>query len=105
MKKKIYSNVEVSCMFQQMEELTKEDCVEGVFSRSEGGFLFEETVKETRRTRNPKLFKGEFCSLVHRKDGKYQIHMNTIDASKISDPGEQAFKVYSELLKAFKMME
>jgi hypothetical protein len=39
------------------------------------------------------------------QNGKYQIHMKTIDASAIEDRQQLAFNVYSELLTAFKIID
>jgi len=103
MKKKNYSQVNLSCTFQQIEDLTHDQCLNGVFSLTEDGvYCFEESVKGHRDKRNPKLYDGDFCSLVHMQNGKYQIHMKTINASAIQDHNDFAFRVYSDLLNAFK---
>jgi hypothetical protein len=39
------------------------------------------------------------------QNGKYQIHMKTINASAISDRRELAFNVYTELLTAFDVID
>ena len=101
----MYSNVNLACSFQQVEELSENQCLNGVFSKTSEGFRFEEAAKGHRDKRNPKLFDGKFCSLVHMANGKYQIHMKTINASAITDPTEFAFKVFSELLNAFKSID
>lgn len=105
MKKKTYSNVDLSCSFQHVEELENDQCLNGVFSKTENGFRFEESIRGHHDKRNPKLFDGNYCSLVHMQNGKYKIHMKTINASAIRDPSDFAFKVYSELLSAFKVIE
>ena len=105
MNKKIYSNVNLACSFQQVEEIENDQCLNGVFSKTAEGFRFEEAAKGHRVKRNPKLFDGNYCSLVHMQNGRYQIHMKTINASAITDPTNFAFKVYSELLNAFKIID
>lgn len=105
MAKKIYSNTTLTCTLQKSEELHESECLNGVISKTADGFRFEEAVKGHRDKRNPKLFDGNYCSLVHMQNGKYQIHMKTINASAISDPNDFAFKVYSELLSAFKVID
>lgn len=106
MRKKTYSQIELSCTFQQQEELTPEQCINGVISKSEdGNFRFEEAVKGHRHKRNPKLYDGDYCSLVHMQNGKYQIHMKTINASGISDRLKLAFNVYVELITAFNIID
>ena len=55
--------------------------------------------------RNPKLYDGNYISLVHMANGRYQCHMRTINASGNFDRQELAFKVYSELLTAFNIID
>lgn len=105
MQKKTYTNVHLSCSFQQAEELQNDQCLNGVFSKTDTGFRFEEAARGTSCRRNPKLYDGAYCSLVHMQNGKYQIHMKTINASAIENPSDFAFKVYAELLHAFKVIE
>lgn len=105
MQKKKYSNINLDCALQQDTEITNEKCLNGVISKTAEGFRFEEAVRKGRPKRNPKLFDGTFCSLVHMANGKYQIHMKTIDASGITDRNELAFKVYSELLNALNVID
>lgn len=105
MQKKTYNDVQLNCVFQQVSELTDSVCLTGVISRNEGGFRFEEEIKKGRSPRNPKLFDGQYCSLVHMQNGKYQIHMKTINASAIADRNQLAFNVYSELLTAFSIID
>ena len=67
--------------------------------------MFEESCRKHRCPRNPKIFDGQYCSLVHMQNGKYQIHMKTINASSITDRNQFAFNVYSELLTAFSIID
>ena len=105
MQKKTYNGIQLNCVFQQVTELTDSVCLTGIISRNENGFRFEEEIKKGRSPRNPKLFDGQYCSLVHMQNGKYQIHMKTINASAITDRNEFAFRVYSELLNAFSIID
>jgi len=105
MAKKIYTNTTLTCSLQKGEEIHQSECLSGVISMTDGGFRFEESVKGHRDKRNPKLFDGNYCSLVHMQNGKYQIHMKTINASAITDRQDFAFKVYSELLNAFSVID
>ena len=105
MQKKTYTSTNLSCTLQQDTEITIDKCFNGVISKTDDGFRFEEAVRKGRTKRNPKLFDGKFCSLVHMANGKYQIHMKTIDASGITDRQDLAFKVYSELLNAFNIID
>lgn len=105
MQKKTYMSTNLSCTLQQDSEISHEKCLTGVISKTDDGFRFEEAVRKGSPKRNPKLFDGKFCSLVHMQNGKYQIHMKTIDASGISDRQDLAFRVYSELLNAFTIID
>jgi len=104
--KKSYKQVTLNCVMQN-SELTNDICPSGVLSinTSDGSFRFEEAIKQPRPKRNPKLFDGSYCSLVHMQNGKYQIHMKTINATGITDRQDLAFKVYSELLNAFNIID
>ena len=78
----------------------------GVLTRDgDEHFIFEESIQRKSCQRNPKLFDGNYCSLVHMQNGKYQIHMKTINASAIEDRRELAFNVYTELLTAFDIID
>lgn len=105
MKKIEYNNVDLTCSYQQQAmEVSDDLCLHGVMSRQDGKFVFEEAVKCHRAKRNPKIFDGRYCSLVHMRNNKYQIHMKTIDATKVKDVSALAFSVYSELLQAFNIL-
>lgn len=105
MQKKTYKSTNLTCTLQQDSEITSEKCLNGVISKTNDGFLFEEAVRKTSHKRNLKLFEGRYCSLVHMQNGRYQIHMKTIDASSISDRQEIAFRVYSELLDVYNYID
>lgn len=105
MQKKTYNGIQLNCVFQQVTELTDSVCLTGIISRNENGFRFEEEIKKGRSPRNPKLFDGQYCSLVHMQNGRYQIHMKTINASAIADRNQFAFNVYNELLTAFSIID
>lgn len=55
---------------------------------------------------NSRIIKhNQINSLVHMQNGKYQVHLRTINASAITDRNEFAFRVYSELLTAFSIID
>lgn len=105
MKKTVYTAIELSCILQQDSEISIDKCLNGVISSTDKGFRFEEAVRKGRPKRNPKLFDGNYISMVHMQNGKYQCHMKTITASKELDRQELAFKVYSELLNALNIID
>lgn len=77
----------------------------GVLSKDGEGFRFEEAVKIKRPRRNPKLYEGQYVSLVHRSDGKYACSLK-----HIATPGEDfdhhnvAFRIYLELIDALQII-
>lgn len=78
----------------------------GILTRNaEDYYVFEETVRKGRAPRNPKLFDGDYISLVRMQNGKYQCHFKTFDPCDSDDAKELAFKVYAEMINAFKRFE
>lgn len=71
MKKIEYNNVDLTCSLQQVEGVDADLCLHGVMSRQDGKFVFEEAVKCNKDRRNPKIFEGQYCSLVHMRNNKY----------------------------------
>ena len=103
MKKKTYSNVNLTCAFQQAENLENNQCLNGVFSKTSKGFLFEEAIRKGRPPRNPKLFDGKYISMVKMQNGRYQCHLKTMD--KGFEKRTFAEKVYQEIVNALKIIE
>ena len=98
--------IDLKTVMQNDALLVEGQCYTGVLTRdSEDHFVFEESCHCGRSPRNPKLFDGQYCSLVHMQNGKYQIHMKTINASAIADRDQFAFNVYNELLTAFSIID
>ena len=94
MKKKNYSHVNLTCAFQNNGELSDNQCLNGVFTKTDNGFLFEEAVRKGRPPRNPKLFDGKFISMVKMQNGRYQCHLKTMDKGfdkrTFAEEGDQA---------------
>ena len=107
MKKNVNLCIDLKTILQEDTLLNPGQCYRGVLSRTDDDqYLFEEAVRSGKKDRrNPKLFKGNYVSLVHMQNGKYQVHMRTIDASSALDRKELAFQVYSELLEAFHIID
>ena len=107
MKKNTNLCVDLKTRMQEVTLLEVDKCYRGVLSRtSDDQYLFEEAVSSGRLARrNPKLFDGRYVSLVHMQNGKYQVHMRTIDASTAIDRKQLAFSIYSELIDAFDIID
>lgn len=105
MRKKVYMNTTLVCKMQEEKSLEPIKCHSGVISRNpDGSFVFEESVRKVQPRDNPRLFNGQYCALVHMKNGKYKIHMKSIDASQEIDPQVMAYQVYEELLNALNIL-
>lgn len=106
MKKNTLLGIDLKTIMQQTTQLQLGSSYNGVLTRDgEEHYRFEEAVRHRITQRNPKLFAGEYISLVHMRNGRYHCHMKTIHASDVTDRGELAFRIYSELMNAFEMME
>ena len=107
MQKNINLCVDLKTKMQEVTLLEVDKCYRGVLSRTNvDQYLFEEAAISGRTDRrNPKLFDGRYVSLVHMQNGKYQVHMRTIDASAALDRKALGQNVYSELLQAFNIMD
>ena len=105
MNKKSYSNVSLTVRLQQNEPEGWHS-YRGVFTpMGKNQFLFEEAAyRQQAVVRNPKLFVGEYISLVHMQNGRYQVHCRTIMPQPELDMDNLAFKVYSELLTALRQI-
>ena len=106
MKKNVNLCVDLKTVMQNDALPVEGQCYTGVLTRDgEEHFVFEESCHRRSCQRNPKLFDGKYCSLVHMQNGKYQVHLRTINASQVTDRRELAFNVYSELLEALSVMD
>ncbi|MBQ0164273.1 MAG: hypothetical protein KBS75_03630, partial [Bacteroidales bacterium] len=64
MNKRNYSQVELSCVYQQVQDINENQCLNGIISRQgDGKFRFEETIRKGRAPRNPKLYDGTYVSM------------------------------------------
>lgn len=107
MKKTVINNTTITVVLQNAEELSSEQCLNGVISvdPDKKEARFEEVIRKGRPPRNPKLFDGDYISLVRMQNGKYQCHLKTFDPCGTGDAKELAFKVYSEMINAFKRFD
>lgn len=103
MKKTTYSQVDLNCVLQQGDEITTDQCLNGIISRTEKGFRFEETIRKGRPPRNQKLYDGDYISMVRMQNGRYQCHLKTMKDG--FDKEKFAFAVYCELTKAMLILD
>lgn len=106
MKKNTNLCVDLKTVMQNDVLLVEGQSYSGILTRdAEDHFSFEEAVRKGRSPRNPKLFDGDFISLVRMQNGKYQCHLKTFDPCASGDCKELAFKIYAEMINAFKRFE
>ena len=105
MQKKTYNGIQLNCVFQNVTELTDSVCLTGIISRDKGGFRFEEEIKKGRPPRNPKLYDGQYVSLVRMVNGKYQMHAKTMRLEPGFDPSSIAFGFYHDVISALKFID
>ena len=105
MYKQTINNISLQLVMQQPQVIDQPMCLAGVLSKNPDGLCFEESVKIKRPRRNPKLYEGQYVSLVHRSDGKYACSLK-----HIATPGEDfdhhnvAFRIYLELIDALQII-
>ena len=106
MYKQTISNINLQLVMQQPQVVINPSMSHtGVLSKDGDGFRFEEAVKQKRPRRNPKLYEGDYVSLVHRSDGKYACtlkHIATPDED--FDHHNVAFRIYLELIDALQII-
>ena len=108
MYKKVFSNVSLQVVMQQQPEVFNQNiCFTGVLSKHPEGYKFEESVKQKRPRRNPKLYEGQYVSLVHRSDDRYACTLKYIrpkDEDPSFDHHDVAFRIYMELIDALQII-
>lgn len=96
--------VDLKTVLQDDALLQEGKCYNGVLTRDgEDHFRFEESIRKGSAPRNPKLFDGKYLSMVRMQNGKYQLHLKTMDENL--DREKFAFGVYSEITNALKIMD
>ena len=105
MYKQIVNNISLQLVMQQSEVFNQPISYTGVLSKNPDGYRFEQAKKQKRLRRNPKLYEGDYVSLVHRSDGKYACtlkHITTPDED--FDHHNVAFRIYLELIDALQII-
>lgn len=105
MYKQTINNISLQLVMQQPPVADRQKNHQGVLSKHQDGYKFEEAVKIKRPRRNPKLYEGDYVSLVHRSDGKYACtlkHIATPDED--FDHHNVAFRIYLELIDALQII-
>lgn len=106
MYKQTINNISLQLVMQQPQVVINPSMSHaGVLSKNGDGFRFEEAVKQKRPRRNPKLYEGDYVSLVHRSDGKYACNLKHIATpDEDFDHHNVAFRIYLELIDALQII-
>ena len=106
MYKQTINNISLQLVMQQPQVVINPSMSHaGVLSMNGEEFRFEEAVKIKRPRRNPKLYEGQYVSLVHRSDGKYACTLKHIATSDEDfDHHNVAFRIYLELIDALQII-
>ena len=105
MYKQTINNITLQLVMQQPEVMNRPLSHAGVLSKNPDGYRFEESVKCTRPKRNPKLYQGQYESLVHRHDDKYACTLKHIATKEEGfDHHNVAFRIYLELIDALQII-
>ena len=124
MNKKVYQNINLTCVFQNTNPsfmATAEDgssvttnnvaggntaIINGMLSPSkDGGVLFQETLPRRRDIRNNRLYEGTLLNIVRRKDGLYYPFLKAFKPEELSDKTAFAFTIYQELNEALNSID
>ena len=98
-------NASLQLVVQQPQVTDQPMCLAGVLSKNENEFRFEQSVKQKRPRRNPKLYEGQYVSLVHRSDNKYACTLKCITPKTEGfDHHNVAFRTYLELIDALQII-
>ena len=107
MYKQTINNISLQLVMQQPPVADRQKNHQGVLSKHQDGYKFEESVRIKRPRRNPKLYEGQYVSLVHRSDDKYACTLKYIrpkDEDPSFDHHDVAFRIYMELIDALQII-
>ena len=105
MYKQTINNISLQLVMQQPQVTDQPMCLASVLSKNQNEFRFEQSVKQKRPRRNPKLYEGQYVSLVHRSDNKYACTLKCITPKTEGfDHHNVAFRIYLELIDALQII-
>ena len=105
MYKQSINNISLQLVMQQPQVTDQPMCLAGVRSKNQNEFRFEQSVKQKRPRPNPKLYEGQYVSLVHRSDNKYACTLKCITPKTEGfDHHNVAFRIYLELIDALQII-
>ena len=106
MNKKIFQNINLTCVFQNTSNPEPSTVLCGMLSNTaDGNVLFQETLPRRRDIRNARLYQNDHLAVVRRKDGLYYPLLKAFKPEELADKATLAFKIYSELSEALNSIE
>jgi hypothetical protein len=103
MQKNVNLCVDLKTVMQNDALPVEGQCYNGVLSRDGvDHFIFEESCQKRRCQRNPKLFDGNYVSMVRKQNGKYQFYMKTLADNFNRD--NLAYSIYAEVSAAVQIL-
>lgn len=124
MNKKVYQNINLTCVFQntnpnfgnngvnQQGSLNPNpsslnpQVISGMLSPiANGDVLFQETLPRKRVIRNSRLYEGQYVNVVRRKDGLYYPFLKAFNPKEIADKNDFAFRIYTEINEALNTID
>lgn len=97
--------VDLKTVLQNDAQVAEGKCYNGTLSRTDDEhYLFEESVTTSRQRRNPKVFDGQYLSMVHKPDGQYQYHFKSMPDLTRIDRDTLALGIYKEVVTALSII-
>ena len=105
MNKNLELCVDLKTVLQNDAQVAEGKCYNGTLSRTDDDhYLFEESVTTSRQRRNPKVYEGQYLSMVHKEDGRYQYHFKSMPDLTRIDRDALALGIYREVVAALSII-
>ena len=105
MNKKIFQNINLTCVFQNTNPEPSTVLCGMLSNTADGNVLFQETLPRRRDIRNSRLYQNDHLAVVRRKDGLYYPLLKAFKSEEMQDKSALAFKIYSELSEALNSID
>ena len=106
MKRLNIQNTQIEIIMQNSADILIPKSLTGILSKrkEENAFRFEESVRPATPARNPKLYDGQYISLVRKSNGKYQIYTRLLEVNSSFDPSFVAVQFFREINDALQYL-
>lgn len=105
MNKITFTNRTVSLVLNQTETFVENQVINGLISQDANGeFKFEESLRQHRYPRNPKLYDGRHIVMIRTPNGVYRLYLKNIRATPGTDAARTAEAVSREISEAFRII-